>query len=106
MAAGFCGFFVAIEFRERIADAGVDVGELCAAAFGAEGFIDLFGGFAERQALREIFARVCDVGKVDERVGAFCTGGVLCFVPEFFFLWVGVVAVIRIVVRGGNWLLL
>ena len=107
MAAGFCGLFVAVEFRERVADAGVDVGELCAAAFGAEGFVDLFGGFAEREALREIFARVCDVGKVDERVGAFCTGCVLCFVPEFFFLWVGVVAVVRIVVRGGNtWLLL
>ena len=110
MAAGFCGLFVAIEFRERVADAGVDVGELCAAAFGAEGFVDLFGGFAEREALREIFARVCDVGKVYKRVGAFCTGCVLCFVPEFFFLWVGVVAVVRIVwvvVRGGNtWLLL
>ena len=106
MAAGFCGLFVAVEFRERVADAGVDVGELCAAALGAEGFVDLFGGFAEREALREIFARVCDVGKVDERVGAFCTGCVLCFVPEFFFLWVGVVAVVGIVVRGGNGLLL
>jgi len=106
VAAGFCGLFVAVEFRERVADAGVDVGELCAAAFGAEGFVDLFGGFAEREALREIFARVCDVGKVDERVGAFCTGCVLCFVPEFFFLWVGVVAVVGIVVRGGNGLLL
>ena len=110
MAAGLCGLFVAVEFRERVTDAGVYVGELCAAAFGAEGFVDLFGGFAEREALREIFARVCDVGKVNERVGAFCTGGVLCFVPEFFFLWVGVVAVVGIawvVVRGGNtWLLL
>ena len=50
---------------------------------------------------------MCDVGKMNERVGSFCTGCVLCLVPEFFFLWVGVVAVVRIVVRGGNtWLLL
>ena len=69
------------------------MGKLCIASFCAERFVDLFGRFAERKTLFVILARVCDVAKVNQCFCAFCAFGVLCFIPEFFLVWVRVLRV-------------